>query len=177
MANPLSNRDEDLETWKNSTKGRVVVQRLSALGERRHDMIGAGRMFHLTPRERRVNQELAANSDMDVFMNGTLQPVRLIEDDPDSQAVTGNPNHLNESEAEALFKTQYKVFATRLASISNPSALEYLLSLTQREEIHATVRQVERITARLSEVNPDTMGSASENGRPSEVAGRAVTPR
>ncbi len=176
MAHPLSNSDEDLETWKNATPGRVVVQRLSALGDRRHDMVGAGRMFHLTPRERRVNQELAANSDLDVFMNGTLQPIRLIEDDPDSQAVAGNPNHLNESEAENLFKAQYKVFDARLTEITNPSALQYLLSLTQRDEIHATVRQVERITARLNEVNPGFEPVSADTNVP-EVVGRAVTPR
>lgn len=179
MINPLSNDDADLETWKNATKGRVVIQRLSALGERRHEMIGGGKMFHLTPRERRVNQELAANRDLDVFLNGTLQPVRLVEEDADSQSLKGNPNHLAEDDIKSLFRAHHKTFEARLSEITNSSALEHLLAVAKEEDTRATVKQLERIRARLTEVDPSNVEYVTTHAEPDprSTGMKAMTPR
>lgn len=168
----------EIETWQNVTKGRVVLWRLGALGQKRAEMIGAEKVFHITPRERRMNQEAAANSDLDVFLNGTLQPIRLIETAEDFEALISNPNLLgDDSQILRLFKANPDVFAARLAEIKNSTALERLLQLAQQDETGATVAQLRMVEARLNQVQPP-INQVHPDAKPGETPQiRPVTPK
>lgn len=179
----LSNEMTDLESWRNVTQGRVVVIKLSAQGQRRHEMVGPDRTFHLTPRERRINQELAANEDLDVFLNGTLQPVRLT-DSPDAPELLDNPNHLTDAEARGLFRKDMPTFAERVHAIKNPSALQRLVDLAENDEkVKATVMQLRVLKARLELVQPAAIShvradvASGEKEAPSGTGIKAVTPK
>jgi hypothetical protein len=170
--------EDQLETWKNVTAGRFVLVRMSALGQRTHEMINAGRTFHLTPAERRVNQELVANDDQDPFMDGTLQPVRLLEGTEEN--IVKNPNHLSDEDVRTMFGLHWKTFEARVKEITNPSTLERLLQVARESETEATVRQVEAVQMQLREVAPplfetvEVLSSGAPNTGPEGI--RPVTP-
>jgi hypothetical protein len=147
---------DSIETWQNVTRGRVVINRIGAMGAKRPDMIGAGKTFHVTPLERRINQEAAANPDLDVFLNGTLQPVHLPQGNgEDYTAITENPNLLGDDKQVArLFKANDDVFAERLGEIKNASALERLKDLANQDATGARVSQLRMIEARITQVAP-----------------------
>lgn len=172
---------DQLETWQNATKGRVVLKRNGANGPRA-EMIGPNKLFHITPVERRINQEAAATEELDVFLNGTLQPVRIPEDTEDYQALTSNPNLLGDDEQIIrLFNAALDVFIERLSEIKQPAALERLRELSQIDETGATVAQARAIVARLAEVQPELSNIHPDSpGTGTERVGsavKAVTPR
>lgn len=189
---------DELETWKNPTEGRVWINRLDHHGNLdKVEIIGASRTFHITPKERRLNQEMAARTDLDIFSNGTLTPIRLIDGTEDAEAFALNPNLMTESDMRDLFKVGRteatreaigEAFAERLAAISNTATLGRLLSLARDED--APLSRVEAIQARLNEVQQPgvfaQVGADPANGSPSSAdaprpskrmsATRAVTP-
>lgn len=175
----------EYETWQNVTLGRAVVVKLDARGQKRHDLIGPGKTFHLTPTERRMNQELAASEEQDLFLNGVLQPVRLIETDEDYERLTKNPNHVSEEDVRTIFLLPLADFVGRLQQIGNPAGLERLKEIARSDEVQCTLRQFEAIEQRLAEVSPSiydqgqpelTPSAAAPNsGPPSGI--KAVTPR
>ena len=173
---------DSIETWQNVTRGRVVLNRLGELGQKRPDMIGAGKTFHITPRDRRINQEAAANPDLDVFLNGTLQPVHLPSDNgEDYSAITSNPNLLgDDAQIKRLFKATDDVFAERLGEIKNASALERLKDLANQDETGARVSQLRMIEARLTQIAPEITNihadaTGADPDRGAQI--KAVTPK
>lgn len=182
----------ELETWKNPTAGRVWVNRLDHRGDLKNvELVGSGKTFHLSPAERRANQEQAYNTDLDVFANGTLTPVRLVGSAEEAAAFAANPNHMTEDDMRSLVnkpKGKAEVFVERLATIRNAGTLERLLALAREED--APLSRVEAIQARLTEVNPTaftqhvtttaTAASPEAAAGPSarrQTSARGVTPR
>jgi hypothetical protein len=151
--------ENNVETWKNPTEGRVWVNRLDHRGEpKRVEIIGPGRTFHVTPAERRLNQEMASSSDLDIFTNGTLTPIRLLgTDEAEAAAFATNPNLMTEGDMRALVAKPKRgaatdAFAERLGEIRNGATLQRLLALAREED--APLSRVEAIEARLAEVAP-----------------------
>lgn len=182
--------DDQLETWKNPTQGRVWINRLDHHGDlEKVEIIGAGRTFHISPKERRLNQEMAAKTDLDIFTNGTLTPLRLIEGTADAEAFAQNPNLMTEDDMRGLFKpgrsetakvAMGEAFIERLASIKNTATLERLLSLARDED--APLSRVEAIQQRLAEVQQPgvfaQVGAADpSDGAPSSAAAPRPTKR
>mgnify|MGYP003340307929 FL=1 len=66
------------EAWKNVTPGTVAVLKFDKRGDLAHEIISGGKMVNLTPEERRINQEMCAEEELDFFTNGVLVPVRQI---------------------------------------------------------------------------------------------------
>lgn len=192
---------DQLETWKNPTEGRVWINRLDRHGElEKVELIGSQKTFHISPTERRLNQEMAAQTNLDVFSNGTLTPLRLIDGTADAEAFATNPNLMTEADMRDLFKpgrseeakaAMNEAFAERLASIQNVAALDRLLTMARAED--APLSRVEAIQTRLAEVQQPgifadataSSGADSSFGpsslgapRPSKrgAASRAVTP-
>lgn len=145
--------DAELEAWTNATAGRIMLRRHSVTGELQTELIPSGKTIHLSPMERKMNQEVAANEDLDVFLNGSLQPVRLLEGEASSEAMAAHPNHLSEDEARRLFKASPDAFAARLDEITNPAAVERLLALAEDPGIGATFHQHQQVQARLNVLN------------------------
>ncbi len=149
--------DTELESWKNPTAGRVWVNRLDHRGDlKKTELVGSGKTFHLSAAERRANQEMAYNTDLDVFANGTLTPVRLVGSAEEAAAFAANPNHMTEDDMRSLVNKPKgkasELFTERLGSIRNAATLERLLALAREED--APLSRVEAIQTRLTEVNP-----------------------
>lgn len=142
------------ETWKNVTAGTVVLRKIDRNGELIHEVITGGRTIHVTPTERRLNQEQCATDELDFFQNGILTPVRLIEGAEDVEAIRGNPNHMSEDDMANMFKTKgLKAFTEQVDSVTNPIALERMVEIAKAEEVNATVRQVQILEARLADIS------------------------
>lgn len=161
------------EVWKNATVGQVVVQRSAPNGLVRHELITGERTFSISPEDRRMNQNLAANADLDIFANGTLQPVKLPEDtEPD---LLQNPNHIPDTQLPGFFRLQLRTFTKRLEAITNMAMLERLLELGPGQD--ATVRQMDAVRARLTEVTPKVNPPEEETDSQGMRRVRPVTPR
>jgi len=174
----MSDTKEHLESWKNSTRGMVFLNRLDHRGEMtRVEGIDGGKTFHLSPEERRINSEQSAGPELDVFRNGTLTPVRLIEDSEEARELASNPNVMSESDMAVLVKIHPKTFEAKLKDIRNPVTLERLLAIAHRED--ASIKRVEAIKARLTEVAPSlaNVHQTVSSGVERVGYGRAVSPR
>lgn len=144
--------DAELETWKNGTRSLIFIKQYNQRGELHDVMVGPGKVIHISPKERRINQEIAANENQDLFSNGLLTPVRLIETEADAKEIAANPNLMTETEMRDLFKAHFKTFEKRVNEVKNPIALQRLLEIA--EEVDAKSSQVKAINERLAEVSP-----------------------
>lgn len=180
---------DEVEMWENPGKSRHVIKKLGERGFLVDVMVNGGRRFHITPRERRINMELAATPQQDPFTNGTFRPVSLIDGDPDTAKLLDNPNVMSEQAMAALFKAPKAAFLARIAEITLPRTLEELLKLADSEKIGARVAQKNAITERLAAITPDlsittappaaTGGPPVPGAAPDPAAGgfRGVTPQ
>lgn len=180
---------EGMESWQNTSKGRVLIRRFDARrGMLGSELVAGGRTFHITPEDRRINQEMAATAELDIFTNGLLHPVRLIESEEDAKELAANPNLMSETEMKAMFGLHHKQFPKRLGELTNVNALTRLLELALDEDSKATHKQVELIKERLRVIDPglfvddrpepalDRLGQPVARTLGREPAPRAVTP-
>lgn len=145
-----------VETWRSAVRGKIFVKTFDRKGELRSTLVKPGGVIHLTPNERRLNTENAASEDLDVFQNGHLVPVRLIEGDEDVKAIQDNPNHISEDDMRELLADARarKKFDAAVEGIDNPITLERFLAVA--EECDATHRQMNVIKDRLRTVSDQT---------------------
>lgn len=169
----------ETETWRNATRGRVWVKKFGADGKLRDEIVASDRVVHLTPQERLMNQEMAAREDMDVFNNGILQPVRLIDGSEEAKEIAGNPNHITDDDITKLVKSHHKTLDARLKDISNPAALQRMLEVAKEQD--ASFSTVGRIKERLGEVAPEMVNEITQVTTQTDPQGmggiRPVTPR
>lgn len=143
------------ESWKNATRSTVILKKIDRHGNIIDEVIRGGRSFSLTPDERRLNQEIAASDDLDMFQNGLLSPVKLIEGATDVETLKGNPNHISEEEmAELITANEQTKFVERVEAISNPVTLRRMLEIAESDEVDGTVKQARIITERLHALAP-----------------------
>lgn len=141
-----------VETWKNNGNGNVWVWKIDRLGNLKDEVVKSGQKFTITTDERLLNSERASGPDMDIFRNGALAPVRLIEGSEDARELAENPNLIAESEMAGLFKLKVKDFEDRLTSITNETVLRRLKAIAEDEETGATLKQVRKIEERLEDI-------------------------
>jgi len=84
------------------------------------------------------------------FLNGRLTPVRLLDDEEDTQFLKANPNNLGEDDLKELFKLSLAKLTARLAEVSNPIVLERVVAIA--EEQGATIKQLKVAQERLEAV-------------------------
>lgn len=149
---PLQAVPEEYEVWRNAALGTVVLKKFSELGVLIEVRVNGGGKVQLTPHERRINEEATAHPSLDVFLNGMLTPVKLIDSDVDTATLQANPEAMSETGMKALFHSQIKTFGTRVGEISNVITLRRLLEVA--EEVDASLRQVKVINDRIAEVTP-----------------------
>lgn len=143
------------ETWKNATRSTVVLKKHDRKGNLVDEVIRGGKIFAITPEERRMNQEIAANQKQDMFMNGLLAPVRLLESSDDVQELQSNPNHMTDEDIIEVFKIKSaKAFKERVSAVTNPLTLKRMLEVAHLEEANAMVKQVEYVTNCLKTIQP-----------------------
>lgn len=142
----------DQETWRNASNGRVGINKLDRHGELDQRLISGGVTILLTPQERAINQDMAANEELDVFSNGTMVPVRLIDAAEDTDSIKSNPNLKSEEDLKGLFKLQWKNFEKELSQIKSSVVLQRIREIAESQD--ATVRQMTVIDNRIKEVDP-----------------------
>lgn len=141
---------ETHELWKNNGEATVVIKKRGEYGLEIEEMITGMKALHITPADRRMNQEAAAMPALDVFSNGMLTPVRLIEGEADLAEMAENPNLMTEEDMLALVKSHPKTFEKKITEITNPVVVKRLISMAHEED--CTVKRVESLQARLEEV-------------------------
>lgn len=143
---------DGLETWENASPGKVWVWKGDArTGALKDEVIASGQKLMIKNEDRIMNQDMAAQDDLDIFKNGTMMPVRLVDAD-EQKELASNPNFISESEMKDLFSGHWKTFETKIASITNAGVLQRMLDISS--DVDAKVRQVEVLKARLTELNP-----------------------
>lgn len=170
-------QDPGIETWQNVTAGTIYLTRLGEYGKRISELVYGGRVFSITPQERRLNQSACATEALDMFRNGTLQPKSLLDDEPDTPLLRENPNILDDKEIARVFRLRGEVFAQRIATITNSATIARLLELAREPRLNATVQQFELLRRRERALAGEAEAEAAPPSP--EVAGlpRAVTPR
>lgn len=170
-------KDSGLEAWVNVTPSRVQLWRIGDFGVEKPELIGPDRVIHMTPAERRLNENKVARPEYNPFTNGKLKPLHLIEGDRDYERLTNNPNILTDQEVERIFKLKGEAFRNRIALIGSLPALERLLALALEPASQAYVYQLQMVERRLAEVHPQEYEETESVG-PEHVrseTGRAVT--
>lgn len=159
--------EKRVEIWKNISAGRVFILKLDRRDEETAVGVPPGQTITLTPEERRLNQNRCVSDDLDVFQNGRLEPVSLLDDEEDTSEIKHNPNRLSDEEIVSLFKNgkkAWKQFGERVAQVSNPTTLTRMLGFV--DETDATARQVKCVQTRLREIDPavylSVMGDVDE---------------
>jgi hypothetical protein len=168
--------DPGIEVWQNTTPGTVYITRIGEYGKRLSELIYGGRVFSITPQERRLNQNACARPGFDMFTNGTLQPMTLLDGEPDTPRLRQNPNMVDEKEIPKLFRLRGEAFAERINTITNTATISRLLELARDARYNVTVQQFEMLRRRERAIAGDT---ETDTPAPSGDAGlpRAVTPK
>lgn len=175
----MSEVEEATETWRNQSNGSVWVWKTDRFGRMKDETVKSGGKFNITPLDRQNNQERAASPGQDLFSNGTLAPVKLLDTADDVREIAENPNLITESGMVKLFSLHHTKFDARLAEIENATVLKRIKALAENEETGATLRQVRRIEDRLDEVTnvykpEDTTGARVGGERHESVDGGGV---
>ena len=167
----MADQTEEKEVWKSGVPGIVGIIKFNRHGEAVRERVRPGQVVQLTKEEREFNQEKASSPDLDVFKNGMLVPVKLFDTTAQAE-LAENPNLMAESDMEALFKANWKVFDAKVSAITNEIALNRLLAIAESQD--ATVRQVNTIQDRIKALQP-----AKEEPRENEREGafKPMTPR
>lgn len=172
--------EETTEIWTNQGNGSVWVWKTDRFGRMKDEIVKSGGKFNITSADRQSNQERAATPGQDLFQNGTLAPVRLLDTADDVKEIASNPNLISESEMVGLFALHHTKFDARLAEIENATVLKRIKALAENEETGATLRQVRRIEDRLDEVTnvyqPEDTTGARVGGERHDGVHRAHTP-
>jgi hypothetical protein len=147
--------NEDQETWSNIGKGDVFVLTFDHSGRLKSVPVRSGQRITMTVRERQLNQERAYSSEVDMFSNGRLAPIRLVDSADDYEEIASNPNHLSEGDMTDVLKLKGKAFTDRLDEITNVIALERMHELASDEKANVSMAQFRTLEKRLSEVRGD----------------------
>lgn len=160
----------DLETWRNVTRGRVVIKRVGEYGKPYDQMVEAGRTVQLTPRERRVNEDAVARDEYNPFTNGTLIPERLVDGDADNERLTVNPNKITDDEAKQIFRLRGERFTDRIEAIDSLPVVERLLELVEEPRLQVTVAQNQVLKIRQRALKtPSGASRRAEQGGPTKA--------
>lgn len=153
--------EDDAELWENTTAGRICLKFYNQQGMLVDKLIDGRRKFHITTKERLLNQESAADAGLDVFQNGTFAPVRLVDTAEDLEKIKSNPNLVTDDEMrEMLTNNSAKALQERIDAINNPYALKRMLEIAHDED-NTTAKQVRAIEDRLRAVSPATFAEVT----------------
>lgn len=146
----------ELEVWKNPGVSHVVLIRFGASGSLIEERVVGGKKVHLTPTERKINEERCVEPEFNPFRNGMLAPVRLVNAEDEAEFAS-NPNLMTEEEMRSIVKANPKKFVERLAALTNPILVTRLRDIAYEED--ASVNRVEAISKRLEKLAPKVIHS------------------
>lgn len=157
----------DKEVWQNVSKGYVSIFKLDNRGNRIDELIPPGGKTHLLPDERIMNHEICLDDKFDVFQNGILHPVRIVDSSDDYVSVSGNPNHVGESELKELLKLHAATLRKRLKDMTALPAVQRLLELAEADEDtkQSTLTVISERLAELDQSPHHVRSSEAEESR------------
>lgn len=171
-------QDADVEVWRNTTPGLTHITKIGEYGKRISELIYGNRSFTLTPQERRINQSGYATDELDLFRNGTFQPVSLIDGEPDTDSLRENPNILSDRDIHKLFKTRGEAFEDRIDQVTSEAVLNRVLEIAREPRHNVTLQQYETIKLRQRALQGDPDDTAPADQDPNVTGlGKPVTPR
>lgn len=170
--------DTGVELWRNVTAGVVVISRVGEYGRRLYESVTGGRVFQLTPQERRNMQMSAATEDLDMFTNGSLAPVSLVNGEPDNEPLLMNPNLLDDDDIPKLLRMKGESFADAIAAINQMAPINRLLEIARNPNFDVTVSQYEVIKRRERALKIEKSGLIEPEGPDTGIdEPRPVTPK
>lgn len=148
------------ETWANPGRGDIYILTYDPSGrELRSTPVRAGAKITLTIEERKINQDRAWSSKADIFTNGSLVPVRLVDTAEDYHEIASNPNLMSEDDMKGLFKLTGPKFKERLDEIDNPSVLNRMLEMADNaddEKLKVSMVQFKALQKRVADMRGDS---------------------
>lgn len=155
--------NSEVETWKNASASRVVIKKFSYDGKLKDEIVRGHGVVTVSAQERKINAEMAADASQDVFSNGALLPVQLVETADDLEQIQENPNLLSETDMGELLDGHHKTLESRLGEISSKATVSRLLEIAQERDI--TTGKLKAIESRLAELDPEIgMNASGEDG-------------
>lgn len=119
---------QQVELWKNTAAGMRWFVTFDAIGKEQGRTVNGNRTFTITPFERKINQERAANASLDHFRNGTFLLVEAAEDtDMDEIADTQARTDREIEQMVNDLKGDPKLIDEFLGNIESPITLNRLL--------------------------------------------------
>jgi hypothetical protein len=145
---------DEKEIWKNDSNSDSWILTKDHNGKLVSTPVRAHNQVMITTEERQINQTRAYSPAVDIFSNGSLSPVRLLEDADDYAEIASNPNLLSEDDMKAIFKLTAAKFKARLAEIDNATAISRIMEIanSESEEVTVSMPQFKAIERRLAEV-------------------------
>lgn len=146
-----------MERWQSVTKSICIVKRVGEFGKVFSERITPGKVFHILPSERRMNQHECAMPGGDLFSNGMLMPLELVEGEDDNEALLSNPNLVQSADVSRIFKLKGAAFRDRLADVTSVATLRSLKEKAEEPRTQATVSQLRAIEERLGDVDTEVL--------------------
>ena len=143
-----------VEHWKNATKSTAYVLKFDRFQNVISEVVNGGRTVTLTKEEREMNQERAANNSLDIFANGMLTPVRLV-DPEDEKSFASNPNLLGEEELREMLKLSRAAFQKKIDAISTVYPLLRLQQLAEEEDAKVTTGVAQALAEKIASLRPE----------------------
>lgn len=144
----VESSDTRHEGWRNGGAGLISVQRYDARGELKSEEVPAGRILNITPAERRMNEEMAVSDELNLFKNGMLTPVRLIESDEDFESIKSNKNLMSEEDMREVLKAK-RNFKSTIAEVSNVGTLRRIAEIAKEDGSDVTLNQMKLLEERI----------------------------
>jgi len=93
---------QEIEVWANTAAGKRYYVSLDITGREIHKVVNGKRTFSITSFERQLNQERAADTDLDMFRNGTFVLQR--EAEGTNKEEVSSPNSYTDKEIDQLVR-------------------------------------------------------------------------
>jgi len=158
-----------VEQWKNQTQSTAFVLKFDRYQNLISELVSPGKTVTVTKEEREINQDRAALDNLDVFKNGILLPVKLV-DPEDEREFAENPNLMSEDDLRNLLKLSKPAFVKRINEISNIYPLLRLDELAKEDDTKITAGVSQALADRIEEMTPKSpqIKSFADDGPVSE---------
>jgi hypothetical protein len=143
----------EVERWKNQSPTTAFVLKYDRYHEITSETVSSGRECTLSKEEREINQERAATNELDIFKNGILTPIKIIDPD-DEKEFAANPNLMSGDELADLLKLSKKAFEAKIAVMTNIYPLQRLKDIAQKDDTRVTAGVLAALDARIAELKP-----------------------
>ena len=144
--------NDNFERWVNVSKGTKWVRKTNRRGEVETETVAPKMAFLVDPEDRiYLNSRKASSADLDLFSNGTFEPIRLVETAEDLDQVKTNPNLMTEREMKAAIDSDSGEFRDMIASINGITPLLRMLELAKEKDV--AMSKIDAIKGRVLEVD------------------------